>query len=771
MITSGRISRASRRVALAAVLAGLVAGACPPGAFAGSPRVADTDGVERRLSAPNAAVASTAVVLIEPASQPIEVGAVVTANIVISGFANLYGADVRLTFSPSILAVLDSNGAQTGIQIAPGPLLTAQGLYQIFLNQANNTTGGISYVSFMMNPAVPITGTGVLATIQFLALAPGSSPITFTYVELATNGGSILPYSAQSGLITVLGPTATPTATPTRTPTHTSTPTSTPTETPFNTSTPTPTSTPTETPSNTSTPTPTRTPTDAPTTTPTFTPAPPTDTPTAAPTDTPAPPTITPTPSVTPVCGGPVAIVDPSGSAATRDGSIGAVEYVGISCGINAGFGGVIGSGSQLFIDSDGAGGLYLGLETGGGSLTDFLVIYIDSMPGGFSGTSGFNDYFDPHRAAISARGTNGAGRADLVFAPVFQADYAIAINASFAGLWLLADGGPNSLTYVKPLNASGALTSWEWDGFSLADLGTPPGTPIRYIASYLNPNDASGAFRSNEFHGVARSSVPDGNIGIAPITLAPGDFNTFASFVPLVLTETPVPPAETPTETPTPTETSTPTETPSSTLTLTATATATATETPTETSTLTVTPSSTLTATATPTEMPTATPTSLATNTPTGTPTSTPTGTPTPTATVMQTPSPTAALGDYVWLDADGDGLQSALEPGLDGVGVALLNGAGQAVLSTTITAGGGMYGFAGLGPGTYVVSFTLPVSYSFTLQDAPGGAGGLFGSDANPATGGTAPIVLGPGEANSSVDAGARLYRYRALVPNVLR
>jgi hypothetical protein len=39
--------------------------------------------------------------------------------------------------------------------------------------------------------------------------------------------------------------------------------------------------------------------------------------------------------------------------------------------------------------------------------------------------------------------------------------------------------------------------------------------------------------FRSDEFHGVAQTTVPGGNIGAAPLVLANGDFNTFTSVVP----------------------------------------------------------------------------------------------------------------------------------------------------------------------------------------------------------------------------------------------
>ncbi|HQV30033.1 MAG TPA: cohesin domain-containing protein, partial [Thermoflexales bacterium] len=232
----------------------------------------------------DATVVSTAVVRIQPASQQVAPGMLVTASIVISDVANLYGADVRLTFNPAILAVVDANGGQSGVQITPGPLLTSQGPYQIFTNQVSNTAGTITYIVFQFTPTPPFTGTDVLATIQFQALAPGISPINFSYIELGTNTGFVIPQTSQAGSITVASPTPTPTPTaaPTETPTAmvtptethpaTGTPTNTPTQTPTETATQTQTATPTETPSATPTATPTETPTATPTATPTETP-------------------------------------------------------------------------------------------------------------------------------------------------------------------------------------------------------------------------------------------------------------------------------------------------------------------------------------------------------------------------------------------------------------------------------------------------------------------------------------------------------------------
>ncbi len=69
---------------------------------------------------------------------------------------------------------------------------------------------------------------------------------------------------------------------------------------------------------------------------------------------------------------------------------------------------------------------------------------------------------------------------------------------------------------------------------------------------------------------------------------------------------------------------------------------------------------------------------------------------------------SPLFSLGDFVWNDLDGDGVQDAGEPGIAGLTVTLSNGA------TTTTSAGGQYTFGSLPAGTYTVCVSgLPAGY----------------------------------------------------------
>lgn len=111
--------------------------------------------------------------------------------------------------------------------------------------------------------------------------------------------------------------------------------------------------------------------------------------------------------------------------------------------------------------------------------------------------------------------------------------------------------------------------------------------------------------------------------------------------------------------------------------------------------------------------------------------------------------------LGDYVWNDLNGDGIQDANEPGLPGVTVTIYNTAGQA-LGSTVTNSTGQYYFFNVPVGSYTLGFsTYPTVMEFTRKEtAPSGNG----SDVNRTTGRTDVIVIAAGQAYNDVDAGLR-------------
>lgn len=116
------------------------------------------------------------------------------------------------------------------------------------------------------------------------------------------------------------------------------------------------------------------------------------------------------------------------------------------------------------------------------------------------------------------------------------------------------------------------------------------------------------------------------------------------------------------------------------------------------------------------------------------------------------------AALGNRLWIDTNRNGIQDASETaGVDGVTVTLYNSGGTAI-ATTVTAGGGLYSFTGLAPGTYSVGFARPFGYGFSPQDVAGSTE-ANDSDVNILTGRTANVTLAAGQTNNDLDAGVFL------------
>jgi uncharacterized repeat protein (TIGR01451 family) len=119
---------------------------------------------------------------------------------------------------------------------------------------------------------------------------------------------------------------------------------------------------------------------------------------------------------------------------------------------------------------------------------------------------------------------------------------------------------------------------------------------------------------------------------------------------------------------------------------------------------------------------------------------------------TVTVNPDRCASIGDYVWLDSNGNGIQDDGPTGVGGVTVNLLDGNGNFIRSTT-TDGTGFYEFTGLIPGDYMVEFVLPTGNVFAPQNQGDDA---LDSDADPITGRSQVITLVNGQSDPTIDAG---------------
>ena len=119
--------------------------------------------------------------------------------------------------------------------------------------------------------------------------------------------------------------------------------------------------------------------------------------------------------------------------------------------------------------------------------------------------------------------------------------------------------------------------------------------------------------------------------------------------------------------------------------------------------------------------------------------------------------------VGDFVWEDLNGNGIQDGGEPGLGGIQVELLFSTGGAALDANgnpyppqVTGGAGDYIFDEIPPGNYKVAFEVNPGgiYYFTKKDA---GGDNVDSDADVATGETASFVIQSGDPEDlDIDAG---------------
>lgn len=117
----------------------------------------------------------------------------------------------------------------------------------------------------------------------------------------------------------------------------------------------------------------------------------------------------------------------------------------------------------------------------------------------------------------------------------------------------------------------------------------------------------------------------------------------------------------------------------------------------------------------------------------------------------------PTCAVGDTVFVDGNGDGIQDGREPGLAGVTATLYDANGQVVTTgasgatitnPVVTGTNGTYLFEGLACGSYQLTFTPPAGYSPTVTAVPS----LSTNDSQINAGGSTPIfVLGDGQTDN--------------------
>jgi hypothetical protein len=146
------------------------------------------------MSLPNvlASTGNETVVRVVPERGSYQVGQGTTIEVWIEDVADLYCADVRLTFDASRFAVLE---------VTPRSDLLSPDL--VIKQEIDNEAGTVWYVATQLNPREPASGSGALFSFTLRMLSAGQGSIEVQYTELSTRYGEEIPASTANALYTV----------------------------------------------------------------------------------------------------------------------------------------------------------------------------------------------------------------------------------------------------------------------------------------------------------------------------------------------------------------------------------------------------------------------------------------------------------------------------------------------------------------------------------------------------------------------------------------
>ncbi len=176
----------------------------------------------------------SASVSLNPSTATVNVGESVVVDVLIDDVTDLFGADVRLKYDPSVLEVVDANTLVPDTQIESGNFPDiSSGMGFVAQNVVDLEEGTIGYATTLLSPAEPVSGSGTLASITFRGKTTGNSDISFTSILLSDSNANQIPVTKSGASLTVVAggppaPSATPEPTATESPTPATEPTSTP---------------------------------------------------------------------------------------------------------------------------------------------------------------------------------------------------------------------------------------------------------------------------------------------------------------------------------------------------------------------------------------------------------------------------------------------------------------------------------------------------------------------------------------------------------------
>jgi hypothetical protein len=134
---------------------------------------------------------------LNPPGSIVHIGDALNIIIQLDDVTNVYGAEMELGFDPAILAVVDADINQGGVQITEGVCPAPD---FVLINTADNSAGTIGYVVTQLSPTPPCAG-GEVATIEFQCLSEGTSPVSFSHSLISDPDGMVIGAPTQGATV------------------------------------------------------------------------------------------------------------------------------------------------------------------------------------------------------------------------------------------------------------------------------------------------------------------------------------------------------------------------------------------------------------------------------------------------------------------------------------------------------------------------------------------------------------------------------------------
>jgi hypothetical protein len=142
----------------------------------------------------------TALLTLEPQTLFLKPGEQGQISVWVREVADLYGAEIKIRYDPSVLEVVDSDPNRDGVQVTLSEVFR-DGF--VAVNQVDNQNGLITVAATRLNPAPPFQGEGELIEITINAKAIGASDLVFDQAILANRNGMPIEFEAQKASFTV----------------------------------------------------------------------------------------------------------------------------------------------------------------------------------------------------------------------------------------------------------------------------------------------------------------------------------------------------------------------------------------------------------------------------------------------------------------------------------------------------------------------------------------------------------------------------------------